>query len=309
MSNGIEIIFLGTGGSLPTRERALPCVALRRDGELLIFDCGEGTQRQMMLAGVGFNRVTSLMISHLHGDHILGLPGLILTMSSLGRDKKLQIYGPQGIQRLVENMEKTIGFKPTFELEISELQPGDMIEREDYVLKTALAKHDITCLAYALEEKPRPGRFHPDKAKRLHVPEGPQWRELQNGKILKIDGRTIDPSQVMDPPRPGLKIVYAIDTRPSGDVKLLAKNADLLMHDGGFPEERRPKAEEYYHSTAREAANLAKVAKVKKLALIHVSAVVRDSSVLLKEARKEFRATIVPDDLTVLSLKRDNKIK
>jgi ribonuclease Z len=307
MSNAIEIIFLGTGGSLPTKERALPSVALRRNGELLMFDCGEGTQRQMMLAGVGFNRVTSLMISHLHGDHILGVPGLILTMSSLGRDKKLQIYGPQGIQRLVENMEKTIGFKPAFELEISELQPGDTIEREDYILRTALAKHDIPCLAYALEEKPRPGRFHPDKAKKLHVPEGPQWRELQMGKILKIDGQTIEPLQVMDPPRPGLKIVYAIDTRPSGDVKLLAKNADLLMHDGGFPEDRRPKAEEYYHSTATEAANLARAAKVKKLALIHVSAVVRDSSVLLKEARKKFRSSIVPDDLTILSLKRDKR--
>jgi ribonuclease Z len=307
MSNGVEIIFLGTGGSLPTRERGLPCVVIRRNGELLIFDCGEGTQRQMMLGSVGFNRVTSVMISHLHGDHVLGIPGLLLTMSSLGRDKVLDIYGPEGIQKLIENMEKSLGFKPVFQVRIRELHPGDKIERTEYVLNTALAKHDITCLAYALEEKPRPGRFHPEKARKLGMPEGPQWRELQTGKTLEINGQVVQPNQVMDAPRQGLKIVYAIDTRPSGDVRRLAKNADLLMHDGGFPEERRPKAQEYYHSTAREAAILAKNAKVKKLALIHISAVVRDSSILLKEAKKQFKSTIVPVDFTNISLKPPGK--
>ncbi len=304
MSSGIDVIFLGTGGSLPTKQRALPCLALRRNGELLIFDCGEGSQRQMMHVGVGFNRVTSLIISHLHGDHILGVPGLLLTMSSLARDKPLDIYGPSGITKFIANMQKIIGFTTTFPVKITELQPGDNIDKGDYFIKTTLAKHDITCLAYAVEEKERPGRFHPERAKRLGIPEGPQWGELQNGKTVKSNGRTITPDQVLDSPRPGLKFVYAIDTRPSDSVKTLAKNADLLVHDGGFVEERRPKAEEYFHSTAREAARLARSARVKRLALVHISAVTRDSSILLKEARREFKGTIVPNDLTTLSLKR-----
>lgn len=304
MSDGIDVIFLGTGGSLPTRERGLPCTVLRRNGELLIFDCGEGTQRQMMQAGVGFNRVTSLIISHLHADHTLGLPGLLLTMSSLARDKPLNVYGPSGLAKLVASMQKLLGFKTTFPVRISELQPGDEIDRGDYVLKSALAKHDITCLAYSIEEKDRPGRFHPEKARRLGVPEGPQWGELQNGKTVRVDDRVVLPKQVMDAPRLGLKIVYAIDTRPSDSIKTLARNADLLVHDGGFVEERRPKAVEYFHSTAREAATVAKAARAKRLALVHISAVTRDSSVLLKEARRQFKATIVPDDLSTLSLKR-----
>ena len=304
MSGGIDIVFLGTGGSLPTKGRALPCLVLRRDGELVIFDCGEGTQRQMMLAGLGFNRVTSVMISHLHGDHILGLPGLLLTMSSLARDKPLDVYGPPGLARFLSTIQKLLEFKTTFPVKLTELDPGQAVDKGDYVIKTTLAKHDIPCLAYAVEEKERPGRFHPEKAKKLGVPEGPQWRELQYGKTITTNTGLVTSRQVMDSPRPGLKVVYAIDTRPSESVKVLAKNADLLVHDGGFTEERRPKAEEYYHSTAREAATVAKSSRAKRLALVHISAVTRDDSILLREARRVFKGTIVPRDLTVLSLKR-----
>ncbi len=304
MSSGIDVIFLGTGGSLPTKERGLPSVALRRNGGLLLFDCGEGTQRQMMHAGLGFNRPTSIMISHLHGDHILGLPGLLQTMSSLARDKPLEMYGPKGLTRFLDTLHKPLAFSTNFPVQIRELNPGDTIGKSEYVVKTALAKHDITCIAYALEERDRPGRFHPEKAKRLGVPEGPLWGELQHGKKVKVEGKVILPADVVDSPRPGLKVVYAIDTRPAESVKSLAKNADLLLHDGGFEEERRPKAKEYYHSTAREAAQLAKAAKVKRLALIHISAVTRDDSVLLREARRVFKQTIVPKDFTVVSLKR-----
>jgi ribonuclease Z len=225
-------------------------------------------------------------------------------MSSLARDKPLDIYGPPGLAKLVASMRKLLGFTTTFPIRISEVQPGDEIDRRDYVLRSALAKHDIPCLAYAVEDKERPGRFHPEKARRLGVPEGPQWGELQNGKSVRVNSVVVEPKQVMDSPRPGLKFVYAIDTRPSDSIKDLAKNADLLVHDGGFVEERRPKAEEYFHSTAREAATVAKAARAKRLALVHISAVTRDSSILLKEARRHFKATIVPDDLSTLSLKR-----
>ncbi len=304
MSAGIDVIFLGTGGSLPTKERGLPSVALRRDGELILFDCGEGTQRQMMHAGLGFNRPMSIIISHLHGDHILGLPGLLQTMSSLARDKPLEMYGPKGLTRFLDIFHKPLAFATNFPVHIRELNPGASISKSEYVVKTALAKHDITCIAYALEERDRPGRFHPDKAERLGVPEGSLWGELQHGKKVKVEGRIVLPADVVDSSRPGLKVVYAIDTRPAESVKALAKNADLLLHDGGFAEERRLKAKEYYHSTAREAAQLAKAARTKRLALIHISAVTRDDSILQREARRIFKQTIVPKDFMVLSLKR-----
>ena len=304
MSSGIDVIFLGTGGSLPTKERGLPAVALRRDGELFLFDCGEGTQRQMMHAGLGFNRPMSIMISHLHGDHVLGLPGLLQTMSSLIRDKPLDLYGPEGIGAYLGSLRRTLAFATNFPVKVTELKHGEGESKNGYSIMTTKATHDITCLAYAIVESDRPGRFHPEKAKKLGVPEGPLWKQLQSGKDVEVEGRKIAPRQVIEEPRPGLKIVYAIDTRPSEEVKVLAKGADLLMHDGGFAEDRRDKAKEYFHSTAREAARLGKTAKVKKLALVHISAVTRDDSILLKQARGIFRPTIVPKDLMVLSLKR-----
>jgi ribonuclease Z len=306
MSSGIDLVFLGTGGSIPTKERGLPAVALRRNGELLLFDCGEGTQRQMMNAGLGFNRPMSIMISHLHGDHVLGLPGLLQTMSSLVRDKPLDLYGPEGISGYLRSLRRTLSFAANFPLRITEFQPGQEVQKQGYRIKTARALHDITCLAYALIEADRPGRFHPAKAKRLGIPEGPLWKQLQTGHEVSVEGKAVAPSQVMDKPRTGLKIVYAIDTRPVEDVEKLAKNADLLLHDGGFSEDRRDKAREYFHSTAREAARVAKASRVKRLALVHISAVTRDDSVLLKQARSVFKSTIVPRDLMTLTLKRSS---
>ena len=304
MPAGIDVIFLGTGGSLPTKERGLPAVAMRREGEIFLFDCGEGTQRQMMHAGLGFNRSMSIMISHLHGDHILGLPGLLQTMSSLIRDKPLDLYGPEGISNYLASLRRTLGLAVNFPVRVTELTPGQEISKNGYKIKTAKAMHDITCLAYGVVETERPGRFHPEKAKRLGVPEGPLWKQLQMGKEVKVEGKIVTPHQVIEKPRPGLKIVYAIDTRPSEEVKALAKEADLLMHDGGFAEDRRDKAKEYFHSTAREAAKVAKAARVRKLALVHISAVTRDDSILLRQARSVFKATLVPKDLMVISLKR-----
>lgn len=304
MSAGIDVVFLGTGGSLPTKNRGLPSVALRRDGELLLFDCGEGTQRQMMQAGLGFNRTMSIMISHLHGDHVLGLPGLLQTMSSLARDKPLEMYGPKGLRRFLDALRRPLVFAENFPVRIREVEPNDEVDKGDYVMRAVLAKHDIPCLAYGLVEKDRPGRFHPEKARTLGVPEGPLWGELQHGMNVKVEGRRVRARDVVDPPRPGLKIVYAIDTRPSESVRALGKNADLLLHDGGFAEERRAKAKEYFHSTAREAAQLARSAQAKRLALIHISAVTTDDSVLEREARRVFKHTIVPRDFMVLSLKR-----
>ncbi len=248
------MVFLGTGGSLPTKDRGLPAVAIRRDGELILFDCGEGTQRQMMHAGLGFNRPTAVFVSHLHGDHLLGLPGLLQTMSSLVRDKPLDLYGPKGLSSFFKSLHGTLGFAAAFPLRITELSPGDKVDRTDYMIRT--------------------------------------------------DGKTVSPNLVTGPARPGLKVTYAIDTRPTQSVRQLALGSDLLMHDGGFALDRKDKAREYFHSTAMEAASVAKASKSKKLALVHISAVTRDDRILLREARKVFRNTIVPRDLMVVSLKR-----
>lgn len=258
----------------------------------------------MMRAGLGFNRPTSIFISHLHGDHLLGLPGLLQTMSSLARDKPLEVCGPKGFSKFFQSLHDSLRFASTFPVKITELGPGDRIEKDGYRVRTALAKHDITCLAYALEEEQRPGRFRPNVARRLGVPEGPLWKQLQYGKEVRIDGKTIRPDQVTGAARPGLRVVYAVDTRPCEPVTRLAREADLLIHDGGFAEDRKEKAREYYHSTAREAAAIAKTSRSKRLALIHISAVTRDDGILLREAKKVFRNTIVPRDLTMVSLKR-----
>ena len=304
MPSGLDVIFLGTGGSLPTKERGLPSVAVRRNGELVLFDCGEGTQRQMMHAGLGFNRPTSIFISHLHGDHLLGLPGLLQTMSSLVRDKPLELYGPKGLSSFLNALRTTLGFQSAFPLRMTELTPGASVKKSGYQIRAILAKHDITCLAYGLFEDVRPGHFHPNVARRLGLPEGPLWKDLQYGKTVSWDGRKIRPEEVMGPTRAGLKLVYAIDTRPADSVKRLARGCDLLIHDGGFTLDRKDKAREYYHSTGMEAAGVAKASKSKRLALVHISAVTRDDRILLREARKVFRNTLVPKDLTVLSLKR-----
>jgi ribonuclease Z len=192
----------------------------------------------------------------------------------------------------------------SFPIEIRDLKPGDEVDRTEYTIKTTLAKHDIPCLAYSMEEKLRPGRFYPTKAKKLGIPEGPLWGQLQYGKAVEVDGKTVNPEEVTGPPRRGLKVVYAIDTRPVERVRRLAKNADVLFHDGGFEESRKEKADEYFHSTAKEAAEVAKRAGVKKLVLIHISAVSRDDSILLREAKSVFKDTIVPKDLTTLFVNR-----
>jgi ribonuclease Z len=258
----------------------------------------------MMHAGLGFNRPTSIFISHLHGDHFLGLPGLLQTMSSLARDKPLEVYGPKGFSRFFQSLHHSLGFASSFPVRITEVSPRDQIGKDGYRVRATLAKHDIPCLAYAFEEEQRPGRFHPTVAQRLGVPEGPLWKQLQYGKEVRIEGKIIHPNQVAGAPRPGLKVVYAIDTRPCGPVSRLAWKADLLIHDGGFAEERKEKAREYYHSTAREAATVAKTSKSNRLALVHISAVTRDDAILLREAKRVFRNSMVPKDFTVVSLER-----
>lgn len=294
----LRVVFLGTAGSVPTPKRGLPAIMIQRKGERILFDCGEGVQRQMMRARVGFRGITKVFVTHMHGDHILGLPGLLQTMALLDRERKLEVYGPLGIKRFIEAVKETVQFVLTFPLEIHEIKDGGVVcEEKEYSVEAVWASHVIPNLAYTLVEKPRLGRFYPEKAKALGVPEGSLWSKLQHGSSIELrNGRTVKPEEVVGQPRPGRKIVYTGDTRPFEAFVEFAAGADLLIHDATLDDELAERAEEDGHSTPSQAAENAKKAKVKQLVLTHISARYDDSSVLLEQARKTFENTRVAED-------------
>jgi len=300
----LKITFLGTAGSVPTTQRSLPSIAIHRKDELILFDCGEGVQRQMIRAKIGFHKKTKVFITHMHGDHILGLPGLIQTMSLLDRQKKLQVYGPVGLEKFLEAIKTTVQFALTFPLEILEIKnPGTVCDEEEYLVEATWANHEIPTLAYALTEKPRPGKFYPEKAKALGVPEGPLWSKLQKGKNVKLpSGRKIKPEEVMGPPRAGRKIVYITDTRQTAHLVELAKNADVLIHEATFDDTLAERAYKDGHCTPTLAAQTAKKAKAKWLILTHISARYKDASVLLQQAKKIFPKVDVAEDFMKIEL-------
>ncbi|MCW4033004.1 MAG: ribonuclease Z [Candidatus Bathyarchaeota archaeon] len=297
-------MFLGTGGSMPTRKRNLPCVVIKRGPEVIMLDCGEGTQKQMRYSKIGFNKKMKILISHMHGDHVLGLPGLFQSMSMLGRTKKIDIYGPEGLKDFIESTERTVKYSRRFDLVIYEVNEGKIIEEDEYEIFSKWIDHDFPCLAYALEEKEKPGKFKLNKAKELKIPKGPLWKELQKGKSIKIDNKTIKPNDVLGPSRPGIKLVYASDTRPCKSVIALSKNAEVLIHDCTFEGSHKDKAQEYGHSTASQAAKIAKEACVKKLILIHISAMYEESNNLLKQSIKFHKDTILAEDLMKIEVKK-----
>jgi ribonuclease Z len=300
----LRVIFLGTAGSVPTPKRSLPAILIQRKGEQLMFDCGEGVQRQMMKAKTGFHKKMKIFISHMHGDHVLGLPGVLQTMALLDRERKLEVYGPSGIKRFIEAIKETVQFVLTFPVEIHEIEEAGVVcEEEEYTVKAFWANHVIPSLAYALEEKPRPGRFYPEKAEALGVPEGPLWSKLQHKHKVKMpNGRVIKPEQVVGTPRPGRKIVYTGDTRPFKGFVKFAAGADLLIHDATLDDELAEKAEEDGHSTPSQAAESAKKARVKQLVLTHISARYDDTSILLEQAQKFFRNARVAEDFMKIEI-------
>jgi len=241
----LRVIFLGTAGSVPTPKRNLPAILIQRKGEQVMFDCGEGVQRQMikaktgLKAKTGFHRKMKVLISHMHGDHVLGLPGLMQTMALLDRERKLEVYGPPGIRRFIEAVKETVQFTLTFLVEIYEIEEAGVVcDEEEYTVNAVCANHVIPSLAYALVEKPRSGKFYPEKAKALGVPEGPLWSKLQHRHKVKLsNGRVIKPEEVVGPTRPGRKIVYSGDTRPFKEFVKFADGADLLIHDATLDDE------------------------------------------------------------------------
>ena len=304
----LSVIFLGTSGSTPTPQRSLPAIAIRRKGEIILFDCGEGVQRQMIMAKLSFHRKMKIFITHMHGDHVLGLPGLIQTMSLFDRQRKLEVYGPKGLKEFIDVIQKTVQYTLTFPIEIHEIaKAGTICEEDEYTVFAVEVDHVIPSFAFALIEKPRPGKFYPEKAKKLGIPEGPLWSRLQRGYSVTLpDGRTIRPSEVVGPPRPGRKIVYSGDTRPCMNLVRLAENADLLIHDATLDDELAEKAYEDGHSTPSQAAEIARKAGVDRLVLTHISARYKSAEKLLEQAKKVFPNVFVAEDFMKIEIPLKN---
>jgi ribonuclease Z len=300
----LEVIFLGTVGSVPTADRALPSVVVKRKNEILMFDCGEGVQRQMIKARVGFHRKMKVFVSHMHGDHVLGLPGLLQTMSLFDRNQKLEVYGPIGVKAFIKAIQRTVQFVLTFPIEIHEIEAEGMVcDEKEYQVQAARTDHLIPSLAYALVEKPRPGRFSPETARALGIPEGPLWSKLQQGKEVRTStGKIIKPKLVVGAPRPGRKIAYSGDTRPTESLVKVAENADLLIHEATLSDELLERAKEDGHSTPSQAAEIARKARVKRLILTHVSSRYKDTQQLLEQAQKIFPNVEMAEDFMKIDM-------
>ena len=285
----LDVLFLGTAGSSPGARRGLPATLVRRGGDRLLFDCGEGTQRQLMRS-VGLIELEELFITHFHADHVLGLPGMLKTFALRQRERELVVYGPRGLRRLYELLAPVIG-RVTFPIQLVELDANDELERDGYRIAAFEVDHGGPGLGYAVVEEPRPGQFDPDRARELGVQEGPDFGRLQRGEA--VDG--VKPNEVMGEPRRGRKIILAGDTAPCDMTRLVAWEADLLVHEATFMEEDAERAAETRHSTALQAAELAAAANVQMLALTHISPRYSGGQVR-DEARAAFENVIVPRD-------------
>jgi ribonuclease Z len=297
----LDLVFFGTSGSVPTAQRAPSALLVRRGGERLLFDCGEGTQRQLLRSTVGLPELPEVFVSHFHADHYLGLPGMLKTFALRGRELPLSIYGPPGLKELFGALRRIFG-KLTYPLELVELRPGDVLQRGDYDLVTFPVAHAVQSLGFALVEHDRPGRFDVAAADGLGVPSGPERGMLQGGDPVTLaDGRVVGPNEVLGPPRPGRKLVLTGDTAPSATVIEAARGAEVLVHEATFLDEERQRAQETGHATALEAAELAREAEVGLLALTHLSNRYFGPEVA-REARTIFPDTVVPKDFDVIDV-------
>jgi ribonuclease Z len=299
----MRVVILGSGGAFPTSRRMLPATALLREGEMFIFDCGEGTQLQLARSRLGWARLRAIFISHLHGDHVIGLAGLLMTMSMGSRTDPLTIYGPAGIRGYVDLSRKYLKFGVAYPLEVREISGGPVIEEAEYRIDALPVDHRVFTLAYRLKEYPRPGRFDLAAAERLGVPAGPLYKRLQSGEEVTLEGgRVVKPEEVLGPARPGRSVVYMVDTRPFPEAEEFVRGADLLIHDGMFADDMASESGPKGHTTARQAARLARKAGVGQLVLVHISPRYLSIREMLEEAREEFSNTRVARDLDVYEI-------
>ena len=287
---------------MPTAQRAPAALLLRRGGERLLFDCAEGTQRQLQRSSVGLPDLEEIFLTHLHGDHFLGLPGMLKTFALRGRDEVgLTVYGPSGVKDLFRSLRPFLGRLP-YPLTVVEVAPGEELARGDYRIATFAVDHGVSAVGYAIVEDERPGRFDVAAADALGVPAGRERGQLQSGEAITLaDGTVVAPEAVLGPSRPGRKVVLTGDTAPAPSVVQAAYRADLLVHEATFAAEEKERARETLHSTAADAAEVARLADVKLLALTHVSTRYFGSE-LAREAREIFAETVVPRDFDIVEV-------
>jgi len=292
----MQIVFLGTSGSWPTPKRNVSAIAIKRGPEVLLFDCGEGTQRQFMVSKLSFMQVSRVFLTHFHGDHFLGLPGLFQSMNFFGREAALEVYGPAGCESLVAELLSLGHFRAGYPVKARDLAPGERVDGGEYEVTAFEAVHTVPGLSYVLEEKERPGRFDLEAAKALGVPAGPLYSRLQEGQPVTVGGKTVRPEQVLGPPRRGRKIVYTGDSMPHAGLVTMAQGADVLIHDATSDTALEEKANRYGHSSSRQAAQVARQAGVGLLVLTHLSPRYEDPSVILEDARAVFENVRLADD-------------
>jgi len=298
----IRVTFLGTAASRPTVGRNVSALTIAREGETLMFDCGEGTQRQMMRFATGF-AIHDIFFTHMHADHFLGVIGLLRTMGLQAREEPIRLWAPEGGRQILHEAVHLGVERVPFDIEIVELAPDTVLKRNGYDIFAYRTQHGIRSLGYALIEHERLGRFNPELAREMGVPEGPLFGKLHKGQDVEVEGRIVRAADLVGPPRPGRRIVYTGDSRPCRSTADIAAGADLLIHDATFADEEAERANETGHSTAREAAQLARRAGALRLALTHISSrYAEDSRVLEREAREVFPATFVANDGMVVEV-------
>lgn len=295
----LSVLFLGTAGSVPTVQRAPASILVRRGGERVLIDCGEGTQRQL-LRSVGLPDVEHVFLTHYHADHFLGLPGMLKTFGMRGREVPLNVYGPPGLKGLMSDLRRVYG-RLSYEVRLRELRPSEAVDMAGWRIGAYAAVHRLEALGYALVEDDRPGRFDPAAAERLGVQPGPDFGRLQRGEPVEGGGGVVAPGDVMGEPRPGRTVVFTGDTEPCEATVAVAQGADLLVHDGTFADEEIERAAQTGHSTARQAAEVAARADVSLLALTHLSSRYF-APAIEKEARAAFDRTVVPRDFDLIEV-------
>ncbi len=299
----MKLVFLGTAGAQPTLDRGLTCICLEKEAEVLMFDAGEGAQLSYLKSGLGWNKKMKIFVTHLHGDHCVGILGLLQTMTMQNRTEPLEIYGPKGIEEFIAVNIKVLNFGLSFPVMITSIEEERVVDEKTYSVFSCKADHSIPAYSYLFEEKDKPGRFNTEKAKQLGIPEGKLWNQLQNGHEIKVGDKTVKPSEVLGEKRPGKKIGISGDTRPTKELEEFFKNCNYLSFDSTFLDELKDKAIETHHSTAKEAATLAKNANVENLILTHFSARYKDESVLVDEAKTIHDSVIGAKDLLEIEIK------
>lgn len=298
----MKLVFLGTSAAQPTESRGLSCICLEREGEIMMFDAGEATQISYMKSGLGWNKKMKIFVTHLHGDHCVGILGLLQTMSMQNRTETLEIFGPSGIEEFIAANIKVLNFGLSFSVLINTIKEGKIFENEKFAVYVCKANHSVTAFSYLFKEKDRPGRFNVNKAKELEIPKGELWNKLQNGNEIMIKDKIITPNQVLGEKRPGKKIGISGDTMPTSELEKFFENCDYLVFDSTFLNTEEQRAQDTCHSTAKQAAILGKKANVKNLILTHFSARYKDESRHLREAQEIHNSVITAKDLLEIEI-------